>query len=51
MYYLIGIYLIIILISLIKKKPNIIIYNAFYPLNSINEKTDLNELLKYTSIA
>ena len=36
--------------SLIKKKPNVIIYNAFYPLNSINEKTDLNELLKYTSI-
>ena len=34
-----------------KKKPNVIIYNAFYPLNSINEKTDLNELLKYTSIA
>ena len=33
-----------------KKKPEIIIYNAFYPLNSINEKTDLNELLKYTTI-
>ena len=33
-----------------KKKPEVIIYNAFYPLNSINEKTDLNELLKYTTI-
>ncbi len=30
-------------------KPNIIIYNSFFPLNKFNEKTNLDEIIKQTT--